>query len=117
MKKYLSIITQFGCHYTCPCCIVKNNNIDIKPTTIESLDLVEKQLKKDLKILRKKRWKIMKYKIKVIEILEKTFEIEADSKEEALSIVESNYALAIEEYVLDAENHTSTSFELESDEE
>lgn len=45
MKKYLSIITQFGCHYTCPCCIVKNNNIDIKPTTIESLDLVEKQLK------------------------------------------------------------------------
>lgn len=24
--KYISIITNFGCHYTCPYCIVKNNN-------------------------------------------------------------------------------------------
>ena len=27
--KYISIITNFGCHYTCPYCIVKNNNLDI----------------------------------------------------------------------------------------
>lgn len=42
MNKYLSIITNFGCHYTCPYCIVKNNNIDIPVTTIQGLDkLVE----------------------------------------------------------------------------
>lgn len=23
--KYLSVITNFGCHYSCPYCIVKNN--------------------------------------------------------------------------------------------
>lgn len=37
-KKYLSIITNFGCHYTCPYCIVKNNQIDIPETTIKGLN-------------------------------------------------------------------------------
>lgn len=37
-KKCLSIITNFGCHYTCPYCIVKNNNICVPTTTIEGLD-------------------------------------------------------------------------------
>ncbi len=36
--KYISIITNFGCHYTCPYCIVKNNNLDIPKTTIDGLD-------------------------------------------------------------------------------
>lgn len=36
--KYISIITNFGCHYTCPYCIVKNNNLDIPRTTINGLD-------------------------------------------------------------------------------
>lgn len=36
--KYMSIITNFGCHYTCPYCIVKNNNLDIPRTTINGLD-------------------------------------------------------------------------------
>lgn len=36
--KYLSIITNFGCHYTCPYCIVKNNDLHIPQTTIQSLD-------------------------------------------------------------------------------
>ena len=27
MDKYLSIITNFGCHYKCPYCIVKENNL------------------------------------------------------------------------------------------
>lgn len=41
-NKYLSIITNFGCHYSCPYCIVKNNNIDIPKTTVKGLDkLVE----------------------------------------------------------------------------
>lgn len=35
--KYLSIITNFGCHFSCPYCIVKNNHIDITPTSIKSL--------------------------------------------------------------------------------
>ena len=30
MDKYLSIITNFGCHYNCPYCIVKNNNLKIE---------------------------------------------------------------------------------------
>lgn len=38
MKKTLSIITNFGCHFTCPYCVVKNNSIDVPYTTIESLD-------------------------------------------------------------------------------
>lgn len=43
MDKYLSIITNFGCHYTCPYCVVKNNHLDIPKTTIEGLNkLTEK---------------------------------------------------------------------------
>lgn len=37
MSKYLSVITNFGCHYTCPYCIVKENNLHIPKTTIEGL--------------------------------------------------------------------------------
>ena len=36
--KCLSIITNFGCHYKCPYCIVKKNGINIPKTTAESLD-------------------------------------------------------------------------------
>lgn len=36
-EKYLSIITNFGCHYNCPYCIVKNNNIDVPATTVLGL--------------------------------------------------------------------------------
>lgn len=36
--KYLSIITNFGCHFKCPYCIVKNNYINVPPTTLSSLD-------------------------------------------------------------------------------
>lgn len=35
--KYLSIITNFGCHWLCPYCVVKNNEIDVPKTTIEGL--------------------------------------------------------------------------------
>ena len=38
MDKYLSIITNFGCHYTCPYCIVRENNLQIPKTTMEGLD-------------------------------------------------------------------------------
>lgn len=37
MEKYLSIITNFGCHYKCPYCIVKKNNLNIPKTTINGL--------------------------------------------------------------------------------
>ena len=40
MDKYLSIITNFGCHYTCPYCIVKENNLHIPQTTMDGLDAV-----------------------------------------------------------------------------
>lgn len=36
-EKYLSIITNFGCHFQCPYCIVKNNHIDVPKTTMRSL--------------------------------------------------------------------------------
>lgn len=36
--KYLSIITNFGCHWKCHYCIVKNTGISVPQTTIESLD-------------------------------------------------------------------------------
>ena len=41
MDKYLSIITNFGCHYSCPYCIVKENNLKIPKTTIGGLDTVQ----------------------------------------------------------------------------
>lgn len=36
--KYLSVITNFGCHYSCPYCIVKNNHLNISKTTIHGLN-------------------------------------------------------------------------------
>lgn len=42
--KYLSIITNFGCHYTCPYCIVKNNNLKIPKTTLAGLDCLDKAI-------------------------------------------------------------------------
>ena len=30
--KYLSIITNFDCHYSCPECIVRNNKLKMTPT-------------------------------------------------------------------------------------
>ena len=45
IDKYLSIITNFGCHYTCPYCIVKENNLHIPKTTINGLNNVGKFVK------------------------------------------------------------------------
>lgn len=45
MDKYLSIITNFGCHYTCPYCIVKNNNLHIPKTTIGGLEKLNDTIK------------------------------------------------------------------------
>lgn len=36
-EKYLSIITNFGCHFKCPYCVVKNNHINVPQTTIKGL--------------------------------------------------------------------------------
>lgn len=38
MDKYMSIITNFGCHGECPYCIVRENGIDVPKTTLEGLD-------------------------------------------------------------------------------
>ena len=43
-KKYLSIITNFGCHYSCPYCIVKNNGIKVPKTTLEGLDKLKEKI-------------------------------------------------------------------------
>lgn len=40
-EKYLSIITNFGCHYECPYCVVKTNGICVPSTTIEGLDTLK----------------------------------------------------------------------------
>lgn len=39
--RYMSIITNFGCHYKCPYCIVKENNLHIPRTTLAGLDNLE----------------------------------------------------------------------------
>lgn len=44
MDKYLSIITNFGCHYTCPYCIVKNNHLHIPVTTIQGLQKIRQEI-------------------------------------------------------------------------
>lgn len=43
-EKYISIITNFGCHYTCPYCIVKENNLKIPKTTVSGLDKLEQSI-------------------------------------------------------------------------
>ena len=45
MDKYLSVITNFGCHYKCPYCIVTNNNLQIPKSTIDGLDGLKTALK------------------------------------------------------------------------
>lgn len=45
--KYMSIITNFGCHYKCPYCIVKENNLHIPKTTLAGLDNLEETLREN----------------------------------------------------------------------
>lgn len=47
MEKYLSIITNFGCHYTCPYCIVKENGINVPATTTKGLDNLASTIKEN----------------------------------------------------------------------
>lgn len=37
-EKYLSIITNFGCHFRCTYCITKSSGINVPKTTIKGLD-------------------------------------------------------------------------------
>ena len=51
-SRYMSIITNFGCHYECPYCIVKENNLHIPETTLAGLDnLVESFKENDCNII------------------------------------------------------------------
>lgn len=47
MDKYISVITNFGCHYTCLYCIVRNNNLHIPKSTVEGLDNLEKEIRRN----------------------------------------------------------------------
>ena len=47
MDKYISVITNFGCHYTCPYCIVRNNNLHIPKSTVEGLNSLEEEIRKN----------------------------------------------------------------------
>lgn len=42
--KYLSVLTNFGCHFSCPYCVVKNCGIDIPKTTVEGLQGLERAI-------------------------------------------------------------------------
>lgn len=44
--KYLSVLTNFGCHYECPYCIVKNCGIGIPKTTVEGLQGLQEAIEK-----------------------------------------------------------------------
>ena len=41
MDKYLSVITNFGCHGRCPYCIVRENGIKVPKSTVGGLDKLE----------------------------------------------------------------------------
>lgn len=43
-NKCLSILTNFGCHFSCPYCVVKNCGIDIPKTTVEGLQGLERAI-------------------------------------------------------------------------
>lgn len=47
MDKYLSVITNFGCHYACPYCIVKNNNLQIPKSTLEGINSLADEIKRN----------------------------------------------------------------------
>ena len=47
MDKYMSIITNFGCHYKCPYCVVKENNLHVPKTTLEGLNELKNSLKEN----------------------------------------------------------------------
>lgn len=46
-NKYLSILTNFGCHYNCPYCVVKNCGITIPKTTVEGLQGLQKAVEEN----------------------------------------------------------------------
>lgn len=46
MEKVLSIITNFGCHYKCPYCIVKTNSLYVPETTVPGLYKLEKEVRR-----------------------------------------------------------------------
>ena len=46
-SKYISVITNFGCHYSCPYCIVKNNNLQIPRSTIEGLNFLKEETERN----------------------------------------------------------------------
>lgn len=43
----MSIITNFGCHGKCPYCIVRENGIDVPETTLEGLEKLIDEVKKN----------------------------------------------------------------------
>lgn len=45
MDKYLSIITNFGCHGKCPYCIVRENGIKVPESTLRGLDNLEQAIR------------------------------------------------------------------------
>lgn len=45
MDKYLSVITNFGCHWECPYCIVRENGINVPKSTMEGLNGLESAIK------------------------------------------------------------------------
>lgn len=45
-NKYLSVLTNFGCHFSCPYCIVKNCGIHIPKTTVEGLQGLQAAIEK-----------------------------------------------------------------------
>lgn len=45
MDKYLSVITNFGCHGKCPYCIVRENGIKVPKSTIDGLNELEEAIK------------------------------------------------------------------------
>ena len=45
--KYLSVLTNFGCHYKCPYCVTKSCGISIPKTTVEGLQGLEEAIRKN----------------------------------------------------------------------
>lgn len=46
-EKYLSVITNFGCHYKCPECIVRNNGLKIPKTYLGSCHTLSNEIVKN----------------------------------------------------------------------
>ena len=102
MDKYLSIISNFGCHYSCPYCIVKNNNLHIPKSTIYGLNKLQTEIEDNhckwvsYVVVDDPLWEYsrhMDWYNRFFDIIKKTGNIKTELHTSMINVSEAPYAL------------------------